>query len=53
MAHADSERLAAALQATEHRLHHVGAAERRRASELARCQQALATASAGQVPPPA
>lgn len=51
MAHADAARLAAALQAAEHRLHAVRAADRRRTAELARCQQALAAAAAGQVLP--
>jgi hypothetical protein len=46
---ADAQRLAAALQVAEHRLHHVGTAERRRTRELTRCQQAVALVSATKV----
>jgi hypothetical protein len=46
---ADAERLAAALQAAQHRLHYMATAERRRNRELTRCQQAVAVVSATKV----
>jgi hypothetical protein len=46
---ADAERLAAALQAAQHRLRHMAIAERRRDRELTRCQQAVAVVSATKV----